>query len=54
MNSNGVTASRLSAERRPLTQLALSLVLSIVLALPAVVQAAGRLPDDVPDKKFGV
>ncbi len=46
MNRNRAITSRL---RRPLTGLALSLVLGGMLALPAGVQAAGRLPDGVPD-----
>lgn len=49
MERKRAAASRLSAGRKPLPALALSLVLRVALALPAVVQAAGRLPDGVPD-----
>jgi hypothetical protein len=49
MERKRVAASRLSTGRKPLTALALSLLLGVVLALPAVVQAGGRLPDGVPD-----
>ncbi len=46
MDRTPVVASRLYAGQ---TALALSLLLSVVLALSAAVQAEGRLPDGVPD-----
>jgi hypothetical protein len=49
MERKRVAASRLSVGPKSLAALALSLVLGVMLALPAVVHAGGRLPDEVPD-----